>query len=312
MVMEGRLKFSDGQLARTSVFKTLAPVNSETIDPEALRKSVFDRLTTSTGEVAEMALHLKSRSFKRNARCSLKRRQVREDKRTEAPPLIKAIVEPAGLMHNKFAPLKFIKKNSPTAVLRPNTEMGHLRPVNEAGRLRSASEASPKHKETTIFQHIYEALKEVKRHRMSENIYAIRGQKQPLQVNKKITKQWRVKNTVKPVNDQEKQIKNSKILTVHAVRVVNHTEGGNEDDNLTLREIATKAALLRKRKETPETRRVTLNSSIAPSIIATALSLPESSRKMHSFIVLTSSFNSASFARAAARVLSKSSTLWRC
>nr|CAD1817760.1 unnamed protein product [Ananas comosus var. bracteatus] len=48
MVMESRLKFSDGQLARTSVFKRLAPVNSETINPKAPRKSVFDRLTTST------------------------------------------------------------------------------------------------------------------------------------------------------------------------------------------------------------------------------------------------------------------------
>nr|CAD1821666.1 unnamed protein product [Ananas comosus var. bracteatus] len=80
MVMEGRLKFSDGQLARTSVFKRSGPVNSETIDTETPRKSFFDRLTTSTGVVAEMTLRPRSKSFKRNARRSLKRRQEREDK----------------------------------------------------------------------------------------------------------------------------------------------------------------------------------------------------------------------------------------
>nr|CAD1836448.1 unnamed protein product [Ananas comosus var. bracteatus] len=255
MVIEGRLKFPDGQLARTPVFKRLAPVNYDTVNPQASRKSVFDRLTTSTSEVAEMALHPKSKSFKRNARRSLKRRQVREGKGTEALSPTKVVVEPAGLMHNKFAPLKFVKKNSPAAVLRPEKEIGHLRPINEASHPRPVNKVSPKHKETSISQRIYEALKDVKRRRKEENTSAIRGRKQPLQPNKKIIKQWMVKNTVIPSDNPEKQRGSSKRLTVHTVRMVNHVEEDNDDGNPTLREIATRAALPRKGKKAPKTRR---------------------------------------------------------
>nr|CAD1817065.1 unnamed protein product [Ananas comosus var. bracteatus] len=83
MVIESRLKFSDGQLARTS------------------KRSTF--------------LKEKTR----------KRRQG-----TEALPPTKVVVEPAGLMHNKFAPLKFVRENSSTVVLRPEKEMDHPRPID--------------------------------------------------------------------------------------------------------------------------------------------------------------------------------------
>nr|CAD1830096.1 unnamed protein product [Ananas comosus var. bracteatus] len=254
MAMEGRLEFPDGQLARTSVFKRLATVNHKTANSEASRKLVFDRLTTSTSEVAKMAFHTRSKSFKRNARRSLKRRQERKDTGTEALSPTEVVVEPAGLMHNKFAPLKFVKKNSPTAVLRPEKEIGHLRPINEASHPRPVNKVSPKRKETTISQRIYEALKEIKRRRNEEDTSAIRGRKQPLHPNKKITKQWRVKNTVIPSDNPKKQRGSSKRLTIHTVRMVNHTEEDNDDGNPTLREIATRAALLRKGKKAPETR----------------------------------------------------------
>nr|CAD1824869.1 unnamed protein product [Ananas comosus var. bracteatus] len=46
--------------------------------------------------------------------------------------------------------------------------MSHLRPI---------SEASPRHKETAMYQCIYKALKDVKRRRMGKNISAIRGRR---------------------------------------------------------------------------------------------------------------------------------------
>lgn len=79
-----------------------------------------------------------------------------------------------------------------------------------------------------------------------------------MQLNNKITKQWRVKNLTKSLNDKEKQIKNSKRLTNHTIRIINHIEENkkenNDDDNPTFREITTKAALLQKEKKVPEAR----------------------------------------------------------
>lgn len=127
-------------------------------------KSVFNRLTTSMGEAAEIALYLKSKSFKENARWSLTRKQLRESKGIESPPPIKVVVEPANLKHNKFTSLRFVKKNSPAAILRPDVKIGYLRPVNEV---------SLRCKEITISRRIYEALKEVKSQHKGKNISAI-------------------------------------------------------------------------------------------------------------------------------------------
>nr|CAD1831679.1 unnamed protein product [Ananas comosus var. bracteatus] len=134
MELQGRLVFQN-QIEETS------PLDG------APKASVFNRLTFPKDTV--------TKAFKRNLRRTLKRQEINKEKKSRQTQLTRFVAGPAVLVRNRYAPLRFVRKNSPTAILRPESEIVHLKPSSAYPRLRNNNENS-------VFKRIYKTFKAAK------------------------------------------------------------------------------------------------------------------------------------------------------